>query len=288
VVGWKEDTVMQIIIDIFNLIFLGPVVNLLVVILKGLEFLHIPGALGFAIILLTILIRIAVWPFFASQMRSTQKMNELKPHMDKLKLKHKDDKQAFAQAQMALYKEHGVNPAGGCLPVLIQFPVFIALYQAISAFFEGSHGLERINNILYSSNLNLSSTPDLHFFGVNLITKPSEFTTVGLWLLLIPIITAVLQLLQGRMMMPVPVKNYPTDSPKEKKEKESTEDTMQAVQSQMLYMMPIMVGYFAFQFPIGLALYWNTTTIVSMIQQYLITGVGGLSSWIEILKRKSA
>src|SRR5688572_20939843 len=98
--------------DIFNLIFMGPVVNLLVLIYQGLSSIHLPGALGFSIIILTVLIRVLVWPFMSSQIKATKKMADLKPHMDALKVKHKGDKQALATAQMALYKEHGVNPAG--------------------------------------------------------------------------------------------------------------------------------------------------------------------------------
>lgn len=271
--------------EIFNLIFFGPIVNLIVLILHGLELIKIPGALGFSIIILTILIRLVTWPLMSNQLKSAKKMADLKPHLDALKTKHKDDKQGLAAAQMALYKEHGVNPAGGCLPVLIQFPILIALYQTIFAFFSSSSGLEQINKTLYLPWLHLNSTPNLDFFGLNLATKPSEFTQAGFLLLFIPIVTALLQLIQSKMMIPKPVKEYATDIPKEKKEKESTEDMMQSVSSQMMIMMPLMIGYFAFQFPIGLALYWNTLTILGIIQQYLISGWGGLESWIKFFKR---
>src|SRR3989344_3978924 len=125
---------MNFIGDIFNLLFLAPIINLLILIIRTLDSVHLPGSLGIAIIILTVIIRILIWPFMSSQIRSTKKMADLKPHLDELKEKHKDDKQGLAQAQMALYKEHGVNPAGGCLPALIQIPIFIALYQAIFAF----------------------------------------------------------------------------------------------------------------------------------------------------------
>lgn len=277
---------MQIISNIFNLIFFGPTVNLVVILLKGLEFLHVPGALGFAVILLTIIIRLLVWPMTASQLRSAKKMAELKPHLDALKEKHGSDKQALAAAQAALFKEHGYNPAAGCLPSLIQLPVIWALYQTIFAFFSGPAGLERINSILYFPALHLSTAPDLNFFGLNLATKPSEFMQVGFFLLLIPAFTAALQLVQSKMMVPKPIQGYPGDTPKEKKEKE-TEDMTTVMQSQMMYMMPLMIGYFAFQFPVGLALYWNTLTIMSIIQQSFIMGWGGLEDWISKLKNKS-
>lgn len=272
---------------LFNDIFFRPVVTLLVLILNGLQLAHIPGALGFSIILLTILIRFLVWPFMSSQLKSASKMAQIKPQLDKLKEKHKDDKQAYAAAQMALYKEHGINPAGGCLPALIQIPIVIALYQSILAFFAGVQGLEKINNLLYIPSLHLNSTPDLTFLGLNLATKPLEFTHAGFLLLLVPLITAGLQFFQSKMMTPQPVKEYPSDSPREKKEKEKAEDSMQAVQSQMSYMMPIMVGYFALQFPVGLALYWNIFTIIGIIQQYRISGWGGADGILKFFGKKT-
>lgn len=263
--------------DYFNLIFFGPVINILVLIFQGLTFLHIPGALGFSIIILTILIRILVWPFMASQIKATKKMADLKPHLDQLKKTHKDDKKALASAQMALYKEHGVNPAGGCLPALIQIPVFIALYQSIINILPGGGGnISHINSFLYFPQFKLPSTLDPFFLGLNLGVKPSQFSSFGFLLLLIPLLTAALTFVQSKMAMPKPLKHYPSDSPKEEKEKEGMEESMGQVQSQMVYMMPIMIGYFAYQFPIGLAIYWNTYTILGIIQQYMIGGWGGL------------
>lgn len=265
--------------NIFNLVFFGPIINLLVLIYHGLQALHIPGALGFSIIILTVLIRVLVWPFMSSQIRSAKKMADLKPFMDEIKKKHKDDKQALAQAQMALYKEHGVNPAGGCLPALIQIPVFIALYQAIINILPGTGGhINTINSLLYFPQLKLPTTLDPNFFGLSLGVKPSEFASHGPALLIIPLITATLTFIQSKMTLPKPVKKYPSDSPKEKKEKEGLEDSMSQVQSQMVYFMPVMIAYFAFSFPIGLAIYWNVYTILGIIQQYMLTGWGGLDS----------
>lgn len=272
---------MQIIGDIFNTFFLGPIINLLVLIIKGLEFINIPGALGFAIVILTVVIRLIVWPFMSSQLKSAQKMHELKPAMAELKKKHSSDKQALSKAQMELYKQHGINPAGGCLPSLIQIPIVIALYQSIMALFDPTSGLETINKLLYSSSWHLSKVPDPNFLGINLTLKPAEFGKAGILLLLIPILTALLTFVQSKMMAPSPIRPYPSDSPKEIKEKKETEDAMTAVQGQMVYMMPLMIGYFAFQFPIGLAIYWNTFTILGIFQQYLLSGWGGMESIIN-------
>lgn len=274
---------MQIIFQIFDTLFFAPVVNLLVLIYRGFDSIGLPGAVGFAIIIITVLIRILVWPLMATQLKSAKKMADLKPKMDALKDKHKDDKQALAQAQMLLYKEHGINPAGGCLPLLIQIPPMIAIYQVIYSFFDGQVGLDKINSHLYNSSWNLTSSPDLSFFGLNLADKPSDFGKVGIFLLLIPVVTALLQLAQSKMMAPPPVKKYPSDSPKEKKEKDSAEDAMMAVQGQMMFIMPLMMGYISFTFPIGLALYLNTLTIIGILQQYLISGWGGLGDWLKII-----
>lgn len=277
---------MQIITDIFNTLFFAPIVNLIVFVIRVLEASNIPGALGFAIILLTIAVRALIWPLMASSMKSAKKMADLRPHLDELKKKHGSDKQSLAAAQMALYKEHGINPAGGCLPILIQIPPMIAIYQVIHAFFEGDAGLNKINSMLYIPEWRLLSIPDLHFFGVNLAVKPSDFASVGFWILLIPVITGLTQFIQSRMMAPKAVKEYPSDSPKEKKEKESAEDTMLAVQSQMTYFMPIMIGYIAFTFPVGLALYWNTLTLIGVWQQYRISGWGGFADTATFVKNR--
>ncbi|KKQ66914.1 MAG: Sporulation associated-membrane protein [Candidatus Daviesbacteria bacterium GW2011_GWA2_38_24] len=256
--------------DFFNTVFLGPIINLLVLILNFFQGLGIPGALGFAIIVLTVIIRFVTWPFTHAQLKSAKKMADLKPHMDALQKKHKDDKQALAAAQMALYKEHGVNPVGGCLPSLLQIPVIWGLYTVVLALFDPARGVTFINNFLYFEAWKLTSAPEPNFFGINLSIKPSEFATAGIILLLIPLVTAGLQFVQSRMMAPKVVKTYPSDSPKEKKEKEDAKDTMASMQSQMMFMMPLMIGYFAFTLPVAVALYWNTMTIMGIWQQYLI------------------
>ncbi|MFI5205310.1 MAG: YidC/Oxa1 family membrane protein insertase [Candidatus Paceibacterales bacterium] len=272
---------------LFHEVFFRPIVNLLIVILHGLEFVHIPGALGLSVIILTVLIRAVTWPFMSAQLKSSRKMMELKPKLDELKNKHGKDKQALAVAQAALYKEHNINPAAGCLPTIIQFPVLIALYQAILTVFNSSGGLSKVNELLYSSALNITKAPDLSFLGMNLAARPSDFAHAGAYLLLVPVITAGLQFIQATMMTPLkPVKEYPSDSPREKKEKEGAEDTMGAVQSQMRIMMPLMIGYFAFTFPIALAVYWNTMTIIGIVQQYVVSGWGGMTGTVQKLKIK--
>lgn len=263
---------MEGIIGLFNALFLIPLINLLVFLFKLLELINFPGSLGFAIILLTIIIRLLIWPLTHTQLKSTQKMVELKPLLDELKIKHKD-KMELQKAQMALYKEHGVNPTAGCLPTLLQLPILIALYQAIINMFGD---LRWVNSILYNSWLHLSNNPESNFIGLDLSTNPASFQSSGVILLAVPVVTVVLTFMQSKMMLPSKVRHYGSDSPKETVEKEGIEDAMASIQGQMVYLMPIMIGYFSFQFPIGLAVYWNTLTIIGIIQQYQISGWGGM------------
>lgn len=269
------------IVAIFDTFFLAPIINVMVLFIHLFNAIGVPGSLGLSIIALTVVIKVLIWPFMTAQLRSARKMADLKPHLDRLKEKHKGDQKMFSQAQMALFKERGVNPVAGCLPALIQIPVFLALYQVIFAFFDVKSGLARINDLSYSFVADLQKMPSPNFLGIDISHKPSDFGQYGWALLLIPVVTAALQFVQSKMMAPAPVKKYPSDSPKEKKEKDTKGDATTAMQTQMLYLMPLMIGFFSYSFPIGLALYWNTFTIFGIIQQYKVTGLGGLSIWIK-------
>lgn len=270
---------MQIIYNIFDHVFFAPIVNLLIGILHTLDLYHISGSLGFSIIILTILIRLLIWPLMSSQLKSAKKITELRPHLDHLKAKHKEDKQALASAQMALYKEHGVNPAGGCLPLLIQFPIIIALYQSILALFSGD--LSKLNQFIYIDSWKLTASPSMNFFGLSLGAKPTEFFATNMVVALaVPLVTAGLTLFQSKMMV-----SKAAGKALEKVDKTSQDDYSQIMQTQMLYMMPAMIGFFSFQFPIGLAIYWNTFTLLGILQQYLISGWGGLENWFKLIRR---
>ncbi len=257
----------------WKLILVNPIINILVAFYKVFEFLHIPGPLGFAIILMTVAIRIVLYPLMHAQLKSARKMQKLKPHLDALSIKHKNDKQALSQAQMALYKEHGVNPAAGCLPLLVQMPVLIALYSVFNQVLgNGNLALvvKEINQVLYLPLLKLGSI-DPNFFGVNLGIKPGQWQTHGWWLLSIPLITAGLQWYQSKLMVPTSpsVALVPKDETGEKKksDEKKPEDTAMEMQKQMMLITPLMFGFFAFQFPLGLSLYWNIFSVFGIIQQ---------------------
>lgn len=265
----------------WNQFFVWPITNVLVAFYRLFEWLKIPWPLGWAVIALTITIRFLLYPLMQAQMKSAKKLTSLKPHMDALAVKHKTDKQALQQAQMALYKEHGVNPAAGCLPLLIQMPVLIALYNVFYQVL-GNGNLTKvvseINQIVYSPVLKLQSL-DMNFMGINLGVKPSEWQKYGVWLLLIPIITAGLQWYQTKLMTPqqaqaLPVTPVKTDKKikltpdsKDGKVQKPETDTAQEMQKQMALITPLMFGMFAFQFPLGLALYWNVFGLFGIMQQ---------------------
>lgn len=263
--------------NLFDVFLINPILNLLIVIYHGLKLIGIPGALGLSIITVTVLIRLLTWPLTTKQLKSTQQMANLKPHIDRIKSEHGHDKVKHQQELTKLYKEHGVNPLAGCLPVLIQIPILIGLYNSLSRIVNsGSNDfLSNINSHLYSQSLFLTSTPAAGFLGLNLASKPNEWQKVGPFILIIPLITGALQLIQSRMM--IPQKPFGI---KEKKKEEQMEDTMAQVQSQMVYLMPAMIAFFSYGFPVGLSLYWNTFTIIGIIQQWKISGPGSLAAFL--------
>jgi YidC/Oxa1 family membrane protein insertase len=263
----------------WNALLVNPILNVLVALYKGFEYLHIPGPLGFAVIGLTVIIRLILYPLMQAQLQSAKKMQKLKPHMDALNIKHKNDKQALQQAQLALYKEHGVNPAAGCLPLLIQMPVLIALYNVFYQVLNNGNlvkVVEHINSVVYHPALRIASL-DLSFFGVNLAIKPNQWQTQGWWLLAVPVITAALQWWQSKLMMqmtpsaPVINEKKPSSSKAtDGKNEKPPADTAMEMQKQMAIITPLMFGYFAFQFPLGLALYWNIFGLFGIIQQIAV------------------
>jgi YidC/Oxa1 family membrane protein insertase len=264
----------------WNTLLVNPIINVLVVFYKAFEALGVPGPLGFAVIGLTIVIRLLLYPLMQAQLKSARKMQNLKPHLDALNTKHKNDKQALQQAQLALYKEHGVNPAAGCLPLLIQMPVLFALYNVFYQVLNNGNlaaVIERINGVVYHPALKLTNF-DLTFLGVNLGIKPNQWQTQGWWLLAVPLITAALQWWQSRLMMASVPSAQATEtrnkqqatSKKGGKEEKKPEDTAAEMQKQMGIIMPLMFGYFAFQFPLGLALYWNIFGLFGIMQQVAI------------------
>jgi len=272
--------------NFFNLILVYPIKNVLVALYLLFSFLHIPYALGFAIIGLTVVIRFILYPLTAAQLKASMKMQKIAPHLSKLKEKHKGDSMKIQQETMRLYKEHGVNPAAGCLPVLIQLPLIWSLYSVLQNVVKvNPNVVSEINKVLYFDFLKLHSTWDPTFFGLSLGAMPSKLvSTVGPLILLVPVLTGVFQFILSKMMIPTKDGVVVLEKEIEKKapvDKKDADDFASAFQTQSLFIFPIMIGFFSYGFPIGLSLYWNTFTIFGIIQQYKIMGLGGLSEWIK-------
>jgi len=254
----------------FDAVFVIPILNILVVFYRLFQIVGLPGALGLSIIILTALIRLILHPLTITQLKSTYKLNKLKPQLDKIAVNFKNDKQRMHQEQLKLYQQAGINPAAGCLPLLVQMPILIALYNLFNQLLSNGNTvrvIEAINSVVYFPFLKINAL-DLSFFGLNLAYKPSQWQSFGWWLLLIPVVTALLQYWQTKMMMSqtkeLDVRNKKLDGGKKE------EDVSAAMQKQISIMMPLMIGYFAYTFSIGLSLYWNTFTVFAIIQQRLL------------------
>lgn len=224
------------------------------------------GDLGIALITFTILVRTILFPLTYSSLKITHKMRELQPELKQLQKKHGKDKKALQAAQLELYQRYNVNPLAGCLPQILQIAVLIFLYQVLIKFL----GQPEVNGI----------TIDPHFFGLNLSGKDPSY--------ILPVLAGVTQLILSLMIAPgaeqPDVTPNDAKSKKLKKENEKEENFAEmaaSMQQQMLFIMPIMTGFIALNFPAGLSLYWVVTTIFSIGQQWYISGLGGLVSYTQ-------
>lgn len=253
-----------------NLILLYP----LVAIYKALIFIHFPHPLGLSIILLTVLIRLILYPLISSQIKASKKMQTINPKLAEIRERYKGNNTMISQETMRLYKEEGINPAAGCLPVLIQLPIIWILYSVLQNIVkEPALVTTEINKVVQVNFLKLGSPLDQSFYFFPLGETParlSHFPVISfpaVLFLLIPVVTGLLQFIQSKMI-------FPSNQTNQTK-KDDFSSTF-ATQSTLLF--PLMIGFFSATFPIGLSLYWNTFTVFGIIQQYRITGLGGLES----------
>jgi YidC/Oxa1 family membrane protein insertase len=224
---------------------------------QGVPVIEAIGAYGVAIIILTIIIRLLLAPLqqfqLVNQRRTMTEQRKLAPEVAELRKKYKKDPQKLNAEMMKLYQEHGVNPLGGligCAPLVVQLPVLTALYYV----FRGAH----------------VSAP--HFLFIpNLMAYPSHtFLVAGLPIpalvyLVFPLLAAATTYVQSRMLQQ-PTPTNPTEQ----------ELQTQQMQRTMVYLSPLMIGYFALQVPAGLGLYWFIGNCVSIIQQSFVVGWGNL------------
>lgn len=231
--------------------------------------------LGLAIIALTAVIRGLSIPLTLPSMKAAKKMRELAPEIARLKKRHGNDKQAFAKAQMDLYRQHGANPAAGCLPQIIQLVILIALFQAFSQVLKvNGETIGRLNEILYPPlRLATEKAINTRFFYLDL-TKPDIFplpqNALGGILPGIPgfflVAAAAIQFVSSKLMMPQAKKAQE----EAKKTPAAADDVATTMQTQMIYLFPLMTIIIGFSFPSGLVLYWLVFSAITAAQQYLI------------------
>lgn len=208
----------------------------------------IPGNdVALAIIAMTIIIKAVLYPLSASSIKSQRAMQALQPKLAELKAKHKDDKQALAQATMTLYKENNVSPFSSCLPLLIQLPVLLGLYWVVLRGLNGE-GFD----LLYSFVHNPGSINPIGLGFVNLAVP-------SLWL---AVLAGIGQFFQARQLMRI--------RPVMKTEGSKDEDMMAQMNKNMMYFMPVLTVVIGTQLPGGLALYWLVNTLLQIGQQYVI------------------
>ena len=224
---------------------------------------------GLAIIAFTILVRLITFPLTAQQIKSTQKMQDLQKSKkwQDMQKKFKDDKEKLSQEQMKLYKEEGVSPFGSCLPTLIQFPIIIGLYQAIiRALAVTPIQLLDLSKHIYPF-INASALIPLNqeFLWMNLSMPEKDWglTIAGFGIPILAIIVVITSYLQTKLMTP------PTATP---------DQGAQMGRAMGLYM-PLFMGYLAYTFSSGLALYFVTSNLVGILQY----GLMGRLDWRNLM-----
>jgi YidC/Oxa1 family membrane protein insertase len=207
---------------------------------------------GLAIILVTILIRLLLYPLTKKQMESMKKMQAIQPKMKELQEKYGKDRNKMAEKQMELYREEGVNPAGGCLPLLIQMPILFAMYYALLSL-----GPQLDQPFLWIPSLAFPP----YFGGMSWLTPVTiqHLLSPEVWpYLILPVIYVVSQLLMQRMSQAANPSQMPGST------------------NTIMMLMPLMFGYITLVVPSGLTLYWVTSNILQIGQQGLTTGWTGL------------
>jgi len=246
---------------IWDNVILSPMINVLIVLSD-----YLFNSFGITIIVLTVVVRGLMFPLTRRQLKASKGMQELQPKLAEIRKKYARDRQRRAKEEMALMKQSGVSPAGCLLPMVIQMPVWIALYQSIIRVLAATpEEFLNLSRHLYDSWPQVFSLVPLgsKFLWLDLATPDT--------MLLMPILVGGSMWVQQKMMTP------------------QTADPAQQAQSRMmLWMMPLMFAFFTLQFPSGLALYWVASNIISIVMQYFISGWGGLATMFKGGQREAA
>jgi YidC/Oxa1 family membrane protein insertase len=236
---------------------------------------QVVGDMGIAIIILTLIIRVLLLPVFRKQIVGQRRMQLIQPEIKALQARYKNDKAKVQQATMELYKERGVNPLAGCVPTLITFLLLIPMYSVISAGLT-NYDPNAMLNVFGHQIIMLDCPPaPVYVNGVvqpcldttvwwlgdlNIAYPSTIFTIFGFGISVLAVISALLQVVQTRMVMPPPTPG----------------DSQARLQNQMMLFVPLISVVYGAILPAGLFIYWIVTTVFSIGQQYLIVGWGSL------------
>lgn len=234
--------------SIFITVIFQPILNLLIWLYNV-----IPGNdFGFAIIALTVIVKLALYPMTVQQIKQQKALQDIQPKIDEIRSRLKDDKDNQAKELMELYKREKVNPAASCLPLLIQLPIFIGLYRALSDGL-ASHSL----NLLYPFISNPGIINKM-FLGFVDLSKPNYVLAV---------LAGIIQFWQSWQMFRKPSPAAPP--PPEVKGAEGAKDeSMSAMMNkQMMYVMPVVTVFIGISLPGGLTLYWLVMSLLTVAQQ---------------------
>jgi YidC/Oxa1 family membrane protein insertase len=229
-------------------------------------YLQLGNNMGLALIVFTLLVRTLFLPLTIKSIKAHKEITKIQPELKKLKEKHGSDKAALQKESLELYQKYNVNPLAGCLPQLLQLGLLFVLYQVLINFFDQS----TINGV----------TIDPMFYWLNL-SQPDPY-----WIM--PILSGVTQLIFSLMLAPATeIPDRIANAAKtpilknENKKEEDFAEMAASMQSQMLFLMPVMTAFIALRLPSGLALYWVVTTVFSIVQQWWVSGPGGLVSYTQ-------
>jgi YidC/Oxa1 family membrane protein insertase len=233
-------------VDIWNTIILEPVLNILIALTNVLG-----GSFGSAIIVLTVVINLLLFPLRVRQTKSTKAMQTLQPKIQELQKKYAKNQQKLQQEMMKLYKEAGINPLGCLWPMLIQLPIWIALYQSIlQALAATPESLLSLSQHLYSWDIVNRAIPlNDHFLWLSLSRNGD---------IMLAVLVGGTMWVQQKMVTP------PATDPRQR-----------SMTNMTTTMMPLMFGLFTISFPAGLALYWVVSNIIGIVIQYFVSGGWG-------------
>lgn len=239
-------------VNTWDLILLQPMLNFMIL-LSNVLFHNF----GLAIIALVIIVRLLMTPMTVRQQRSTRAMSILQPKIREIQKKYAKDKQKLQQEVGKLYKESGVNPMGCLWPLLLQLPIWVALYQSIiRAVAASPEDLLGLSQNLYSLSAIHQAVPLKESFLWLNLAQP-DVPPYGYFIL--PILVAASMWVLQKMS------TVPSDDPRQR-----------SMNNMMLWMMPLMFAFLTLTFPSGLALFWVISNIIGIVTQYFITGWGSL------------